>query len=739
MMERSIEQSRWHGLLDPTEQGREPSPERGISNPEARVCPICDSDVGRNAHFCPSCGAQLAPSQRPPAGIPVSEDELRPVTVLFGDVVGSTSLGERLAAEEVKALVGECVNQMSRAVEEYGGTVQAYQGDGICAYFGVPTAHENDPERATRAGLRILEVMRDYGRDIALAWGTADLDVRIGINTGQAAVGLVGAGDPQSVAVGDMTNIAARLQATAEPGTIVVGDPTAKRLVHLFDFEPLGDMQVRGREQPVAVFRLVGPQAVVEASVGPPLVGREMECRRLRTVVNELKNGRGQILVITGDAGIGKTRMLAEVRSLVGEGGTWLEGHCLSYGGLATWPFIEILRRWLGVEWEEAEVVTRTKARAKLGLLLGADLVDVLPPLARLLKIRLDPELEDRVPASSESLAREIRRAYCTWIEALTREGPVVLAIEDLHSADASTRELAENLLELTEHRPLLLATTVEPRRSSEGQRFRLRVLGDYAHRATEASLGPLPDKAAEQLLTGLLPGALDDASRAAIVARAEGNPLYLEEMLRALSEAQSLEGRHPSLITPHSPELLPAALENVLVARLDRIPKASRHLAQVAAVVGRTFPVSVIARATSTKNVRVDLAPLLQAEIVHEVNRYPEFECAFKHGLMQEAALSTLTPARRQELNARVAAVFEEVYADSLDDHLVRLAHYNAESGNLQKTLEFLNRLAEQASETVGAGRASELWQRANRVAVELGDEEARRSISERLASLRS
>jgi class 3 adenylate cyclase len=682
MMARSIEQSRWYGPLDPAEQGREPSPKGRISSPEARACPSCDADVGSNAHFCPSCGLQLAPSQEVPvtsAGIPGFEDELRPVSVLFADVVGSTALGERLAADEVKALVGECVNQMSRAVEEYGGTVQAYQGDGICAYFGVPTAHENDPERAVRAGLRILEVMREYGRNIALASGTADFDVRIGINTGQAAVGLVGSADPQSVAVGDMTNIAARLQATAEPGTVAVGDSTARRLVHRFDFEPLGDMQVRGREQRVAVFRLVGPRAPVGVSIGSRLVGREMECRRLRTVVTDVKTGRGQILVIIGEAGIGKTRMLAELRSLVEEGTTWLEGNCLSYGGLATWPFIEILRRWLGVEWGEPEVVTRTKARAKLGSLLGADLVDVLRPLAHLLKIRLDPELEDREPASSESFTREIRRAYCTWIEALTEEGPVVLAIEDLHWADVSTRELAEDLLELTEHRPLLLAATKEPRRRSEGQLFRLRVLRDYAHRATEVSLGRLPDEAAEQLVAGLLPRALDDASRAAVVARAEGNPLYLEEILRALIEAQSLEGGATSPITPRSPELLPAALESVLVARIDRLPKTSRHLVQVAAMVGRTFPVSVIARATSTNDVRADLAPLLQGEIVREVNRYPEFECAFKHVLFQEAALSTLTPARRKDLNRRVAAAFEEVYGDSLDDHLERLAYYNA------------------------------------------------------------
>ena len=612
---------------------------------------------------------------------PAPEDELRPVSVLFADIVGSTALGERLAPDEVKTLVGECVTQMSRAVEEYGGTVQAYQGDGICAYFGVPAAHEDDPERAVRAGLRILEVMGHYGRDIALAWGTDDFNVRIAINTGQAAVGLVGGADPQAVALGDTTNIAARLQASAEPGTVVVGDSTARRLAHRFDFEPLGDMQLRGRGQPVAVLRLVGPRARagVGATPAPPLVGREMERSSLRTAVDEVRNGRGQILVITGDAGIGKTRMLTELRSLVDRGATWLESRCLSYGGLHTWPFIEILRTWLGVEWGEAEVVTRTKARAKLGALLGDDLVDVLPPLARLLKIRLDRELEDRVPTSPDSLTKEIRRAYQTWMQALTDRNPVVLAIEDLQWADAPTRELAEDLLELTERGPLLLVTTLQLGRPSEGQRFRRRVLGDYTHRSTEVSLSPIQDEAAEQLLAAFLPGALDDASRAAVIARAEGNPLYLEEMLRVLTEEANSKGRGSSTTISPPLDLLPPALENLLMARIDRLPEGSRVLAQVAAAVGRIFAVGVVERVAPNEDVRADLAPLLQAEIIREVRRYPEFECAFTHGLLQEAALSTLTPMRRMELHARIANALEEHYADSLDDHLERLAHHHA------------------------------------------------------------
>jgi class 3 adenylate cyclase len=256
------------------------------------------------------------------------------VTALFADIVGSTGLGERMSPDEVKALVGECVTRMSRVIEEFGGTVQAYMGDGVCAYFGVPTAHEDDADRAAEAGLALLEMVGAYGGDVRQAWDIEEFNVRIGINGGLAAVGVVGAAQPQAVALGDTTNVAARLQAAAAPGTIVTGETTAQRLMARFVLEPIGELALKGRAAPVSAWRVLRRKTTGRDHTQSPLVGRDGEAARLRRAADDLLAGRGQSLLLIGDAGIGKSRLLGELRENLGPGVTWLEGDCRSYGAV---------------------------------------------------------------------------------------------------------------------------------------------------------------------------------------------------------------------------------------------------------------------------------------------------------------------------------------------------------------------------------------------------------------------
>ncbi len=664
------------------------------------------------------------------------------MTALFADVVGSTALGERLAPAEVKALIGECVNRVAHAVEQFGGTVTSYMGDGIAAFFGLPTAHEDDPERAGLAALRVLEVVAEYAVDIEAAWGVTDFNVRVGVNSGQTAVGLVGAADRQQVALGDAANIAARLQSAAAPGTAVVGESTARALAHRFVLEALGEVSVRGRTQPVGAWRLVQSQAESRAAAPTPLVGRDAEVGKLRTALEELMSGRGQVLLLVGDSGFGKTRLLGELETVAGDRVVWLEGHCRSYGGeLLYWPFVDLLRGWIGVEHGDAEIALRTKLRAKLSALGALDPAQVLPGLARLLSIRVEAgEGERSEEAGADDDADRIHAAFLRWVEALSAERPVVVVIDDLHWADPQARELAEELLAVTDRAQVLVAVALRPDPPSEGSRFRLHALENYSHRVLELDLGPLSETASEELLSMLMPDGLDERARRELIARAEGNPLYLEELLRSMIEGGELERRHRTwAFTAVRPVALPPALEGLLMARIDRLPEEARRLAQVAAVVGRAFPAAVLERASGRPEFESALSVLLRAQFIRELRRDPQLIYIFKHGLLQEAALSTLTPARRQELYGRVAAVFEELYAASRDENLEILAHYYAQSRDLPKACEYLELAGEKAASLNATDRARELWERARKLAAQLGDSAAEERIAARVSALSS
>ncbi len=691
--------------------------------------PVEEND--RSAALTRVASAGLEPAAPAKSDLLEEADELRPVTALFADVVGSTSIGERLAPEEVKALIGECVSRMSRAVEQFGGVVDAFMGDGIAAFFGVPVAHEDDPERAARAALQIVQVVGEYARDIEAAWGISDFNVRVGLNSGPVAVGFVGGAKRQSVALGDTANVAARLQGVAEPGSIVAGASTVRRLADRFVFEPLADVSVKGREEPVSVWRLSRPMQSLEAAAPTPLVGRDDELERLAVARDDLLSGRGQVLLVLGDAGLGKTRMLGELRGLAGDAVVWLEGNCVSYGAeFRLLPVVEALRDWLGLEEGAATLAVRTRLRIKLEPLLGDRVDGILPHLESLLS---GPG--DERDTLAESHAEDVRRACCEWIEALATTMPVALVFEDFQWADPWTCSLAHDMLQVVERAPLLLAASFRIAPQSDGWRFRVSVLAEHPHRSVELLLAPLSNDEAVQLLSVLAPSGLGDPSRDEIVRRAEGNPLYLEQLLQTVLEQGGLEQQRQWTLSPSATRVVPAALESLLLARIDNLPASARQVAQAAAIIGRSFLYSVLKRVCPGDSLEGDVNVLVRAGVIRERRRYPELEYTFTHGLLREAALSTLTRASRREQYRRLAAALEELYEDSIDEHLELLAHFYGRSDDLAKALEYLERAADDAVRLNADFQASELWRRAGRVANELGDAEAEARIAARLS----
>jgi class 3 adenylate cyclase len=678
--------------------------------------------------------AEAAPQPRAgelPDAAPTGAEELRPVTALFADVVGSTAIGERLAPEEVKALIGECVSRMAAAVEQFGGVVHAFMGDGIAAFFGVPVAHEDDAERAARAALHIVQEIGHYARDIEAAWGIPDFNVRVGINGGPVAVGLVGGERLQPVALGDTANVAARIQGVAEPGTILVGEETAKRLEDSFVLQPLGEVAVKGRTEPVSPWRLERPRRVTGDQPTTPLVGRDAELERLTHARDDLLAGRGRVLLLLGDAGIGKTRLLWELRGLAEPTVTWLQGNCVSYGKEFPFlPIVDALRSWLGLEEEAASLAVRTRLRIKLEPSLGARLQETLPHLEALLTGGFGTAPAER----SDDLARDVVGACCTWIESLAQLGPVALALDDFQWADPWTCALTDQLLEVVERSSLLLAATLRVAPDSDGWRLRVKAVADHPRRAVELPLEPLSDEDASLLLALLQPDRLSDETRQEIVARGEGNPLYIEQLLRAAVESGDLGSREQWVSGANVTRLVPAALVNLLLSRLDNLPVAARRLAQIAAVTGRSFSDRMLAAVYPDPDLEEALSVLVRAGVVRERRRYPQLEYSFTHGLLRDAALLTLPRVTRRELYGRVAAAYEELVADSVEEHLDLLAHYYGRSDDLGKALDYLERAADKAL-SLGAGfQAAELLRRARAVAAEVGDDEAGRRIAARL-----
>jgi class 3 adenylate cyclase len=654
-------------------------------------------------------------------------DELRTVTALFADVVGSTGLGERLGAHEAKALIGECVTRMSRVVERFGGYVQAYMGDGIAAYFGHPITHEDDPERAARAGLALLSIVREYAREVESEWGIADFNVRVGINTGEAAVGLVGAAMPQAVAVGDTTNVAARLQAAADPGTVIVGESTAKALTHRFSVEPLGELAVKGRTRPVRAWRLVAVTAPNPSYFTSRLVGREREVDAFASVMDELDAGRGHIMLFLGEVGIGKSRLLAELHARAEGRATWLEGHCLSYGAEVLYgPFIQILHRWIGAVESEPNADVEAKLRTRLALAPPLAGVDFFPYLARALALGSEIERTSDVLPSGD-LGHEIKQAYNLWVRSLTQRGPVIVALEDLHWLDVASAQLSEGLLRQTEQAPLLVVGTLRSDRDSEGRRLRELIRTQYASRSTELQLEPLSAESSRMLLDALPQShGLDRSSLELIVASAEGNPLYLEELLNAFVEGHARRPGETWAPSATGGRLFTPTLQGLMLARLDRLPQRARALAQTAAVIGRRVPLGLLERVDSSVDIADDLAVLIEADVIHEARRYPETEYVFRHGLLREAILSTLPPPRRRELYGAVVVAFDEYFAGSADEHVELLAHYLVRSGDLARALDCLERAGDRAAGLDAPTHAAELWSRAMKVAERLGDASA-------------
>jgi ABC-type oligopeptide transport system substrate-binding subunit/class 3 adenylate cyclase len=619
-------------------------------------------------------------------------DERRVVTALFADLVGSTALGERLDPEELKLVVGDAVARMVTAIEAFGGTVKDLAGDGVLALFGAPTAHEDDAERAVRTALRIVDDIEGFAREVAEAWGVDSLNVRVGVNSGPVVTGTIGAGERVEFgAMGDAVNVAARLQAAAEPGSVLVGEATQRIVADRFAWDDGASFELRGKADPVIAFTVTGSGVFARGRADPGsaarTIGRDRELARARDAVDAVASGTGGIVFVTGEPGIGKTRMAHELRrafsTMTPQYGRslWLEGRCVSYGGsIPYWPFRDLLRSWLGIGGDEPELRVRVALRRYVGRLPAESSGEMVPYLAALLGLAPtaaeSAKLDELSPEALQYRTFEVVRHT---LQALAADGPVAVALEDLHWADATSLQLLERLVGDTEDEALLLVCTVRPERDHPSWRLKEDVARTLPHRFQEVTLEPLRGDAGRELLTALVgEGTLPPTVEPRILEPAEGNPFFLEELVRSMTDAGALVREGEGWRFDHDVELhVPPTVEKVILARIDRLEPAAHDALVAASVLGRTFSLPLLHAVAADRDLRASLGELMRVDLVREGRRWPEPEYRFTHALIQETAYRTLVADDRKRLHREAAEWLERHHAGREDEVAGLLAHH--------------------------------------------------------------
>jgi class 3 adenylate cyclase/tetratricopeptide (TPR) repeat protein len=698
------------------------------------VCGSCGAELADGDRFCSSCGAAVAGAAR---------ETRRVVTALFSDVVGSTALGERLDPEDFRELVGGAVARMASSVEAFGGEVFEYAGDGLLALFGAPTAHEDDPERAVLAGLRIIESIDSYREQAAREWDVEGFAVRVGIETGLAVLGRVGGGTKLEYgAVGDSLNTAARLQGEAEPGMVLVGPRTGELVGDRFELGAARALTLKGKAGVVEARPVLAPRAAIggAGAVTADLVGRERELAAGLEHVDDVLGGSGRILIVSGEAGVGKSRLVGEIRRRFEAGSSpggkprWLEGRCVSYGeSLPYWPFRGLLREWLA---DASAEDVGSALDSELTRIAPERADELRPALEAALGLALDEAGSGSVPA--EAAQQRIRDGVAEALELLAAEGPLAISLDDLHWADASSLALTGRLLELAERAPVLLLLNLRPERDHPAWALREEALRTSAHRAREIALEPLGGDVGRELLAALvgaetLPAELERR----LLDRAEGNPFYLEELVRSMVDSGSLRRSNGEWSFDREvPVDIPETVEKVVLARIDRLSPPAQELVGVAAVLGRQFPVPLLEVVSQPAELDDPLRELQAAELLRDAQRWPVPFVAFTHTLIQEAAYRGLLKRRRQELHAAAVAAIEGMYAERLDEFAGMAAHHAASAGDHRGALDLHRRAASAAERVYALAEAAEHCTAALAAAAELQLDESDDVVRELFAS---
>lgn len=603
---------------------------KNCGNSLSLTCSNCGTSLPANARFCMNCGEPVGTSTPSEVDrlvhitattpkslaekIRASEHlagERRVVTAFFADVVGSTALAETMDAEDWTTIMNRAFEKLIPVIYKYEGIVARLMGDAVLAFFGAPVAHEDDAARATRAALDMIKVADEYSQEVQRDYGI-EFAIRVGLNTGSVVVGVVGSDLKfEYTAMGDAVNLAARMQSAARPMTVLISEHTYRFIEPIFEFSDLGLIEVKGKTDAVHVYEALQPKDEPDAVRGlaglqSPMVGRDADLGTLLQASKAVQAGLGRALLVVGEPGLGKTRLIAEWKAAVAaqsEGQKpfkWLEGYCLSYGqNLAYHLLLDLLRSLLGVPAAASDSETRAALLAQTEDLFGDSAIEVYPYLGHMLLLKFEGEAAERVQQlDPQALQTQYLAAFRKLLQKLAARQPLGIILEDIHWADPSSTELLIKLLPLTSDTPLLFCFVSRPEHDTPGWKLVPAARETLGESLSEVSLRALSEEDSRQLVSNLLEiEALPEHLRKIILEKAEGVPFFVEEVIRMLMDRGALiykDGKWGAGEELERVEI-PDNLQGLLLARIDRLSPEEKHTLRVASVIGRQFALKVL------------------------------------------------------------------------------------------------------------------------------------------------
>ena len=630
--------------------------------------------------------------------------ERRVITVLFCDVANSTSMAEDFDPEEWAEVMSEAFGLLTAPIARYEGTIAKLMGDGLLALFGAPVGHEDDPRRAILAGLDMIAAMKPFSSELKQDLGV-DFNVRIGINTGLVVVGNIGSDTiAEYTAMGDTVNVAARMEQTATPGSIQITEFTASQVSGQFELEPIGGVSVKGKSDPVSSLRVVGVKddstdGRKTSHVAAPLIGRDKELSRVLAAADSAIAGKGQIVSIIGEAGLGKSRLLDELRAkwlASAPNAKWDFAEGIPYDASRPYSLYQsFAKKTFGIGLDDTPEIIHQKVKNLIATGGGPpEAVDLCSTtMERVIAARV---LHDTTDYAAEVIKKDLYEVAYPGLLATARTIPTAIVFDDLQWSDEASAELTMHLLHTVEESSLLVVFAFRPERQSPAWKIKQFAEANFPHRYTEIQLAPLDEQGTNDLLDALLDiGGLPDEVRRIIMRKTEGNPYFVEEVVRSLAEQGAINRTDSGLQWNESARIadisIPDSLRALLMARMDRLDSQAKDTLQLASVIGRSFYHRVLHQISDTALVLdKHLSNLERVELIKEQMRQPELEYIFKHELARDAAYGTILLRRRRTLHRRVAEAMEEVFVGKIEEIAHRLAYHFSEAGDHQQALKY-------------------------------------------------